>query len=375
MGTKRYPLSPPEPDNTGSNEDPQTLASDWLYIHRHRLVDDNKASGNYQYSRKNTISGPKKVNYDSECCYIALPGNIQTSYGPAYRRMDIGGSGVALADLLGGGMNMSDLAEKLQDAAQVALPEFSTATAISLANNFNAFLGLQGNVDINSLQQMNHGKIFNPFSEQIFSGVAFRTHSFAFKMFARDEREASEIYDIIEYIKQGAMPGIDGGDFPETLVNKNKTYEKANGKQNKKGKEIEYDDLEYKRKEGNVFDETIFKTMNKNSYAKSDRYMTVPDLFDLRFVRMPYTEGQNPRDVVKPGSSQTPSGRNSNRKELHFKIHPSVCTGVQVNYTPDSTYVARKRVGQEELHVPAVVLSCSFLETRLITRRDVRDGY
>ena len=373
MGTKRYPLQAPEPSGGGSNEDPQTLATDWLYIHRHRLVDKNKASGNYQYSRKNTISGPKEVKYDGNCCYIALPGNIQTSYGPAYRRMDIGGTGVALADLMGEGKDMSYLAEKLQDAAQVALPEFSTATAISLANNFNAFLGLQGNVDVNALQQMNHGKIFNPFSEQIFSGVAFRTHSFAFKMLARSEEEAEEIYDIIEYIKQGAMPGIDGGDFPETLVNKNKTYEKANGKQNKKGKEIEYDDLEYKRKEGNVFDEKIFKTMNKNSYAKSDRYMTIPDLFDLRFVRMPYSDSSKPNEIV--GGTKTPSARNSNRKELHFKIHPSVCTGVQVNYTPDSTGVARKRVGQEEIHVPAVVLSCSFLETRLVTRNDVRDGY
>lgn len=374
MATFTYPAQSPRRGGGGSVEDPKTLATDYLYLHRHRLVmGKNNAKDNYFYSRKKFGDGPSRVTYNDDACYIALPGNIQTSYGPAYRRMDIGGSGVALSEIMGSGTSMSQLAEDLQNAAQVALPEFSTATAVQMANSFNTFLGLSGNIDVNAIEMMNHGKIFNPFSEQIFAGVSFRTHNFAFKMLARDDDEAEEIFRIITYIKSGSMPGITGGDFPDRLINKNKKYEKANPKQNKKGKEIEYKDLLYKRKKTNVFDtDGVFKRMNKSSYANSDRYMEIPDRFDLRFVRMKENE-----NFGKQGNNGTerPSETFFDREDLHFKIFPSVCTGVQVNYTPDSTYIARKRLNSNEINVPAVVLSASFVETRLITKSDTLRGF
>ena len=374
MATHKYPNKLPRQGGGGDVEDPRSLSSDYLYLHRHRLVmNKNNAKDNYFYSRKNFGDGPKRVTYNNDACYIALPGNIQTSYGPAYRRMDIGGSGVALAEIMGSGTNMSALAEDLQNAAQVALPEFSTATAVSMANSFNTFLGLQGNIDINAIEMMNHGKIFNPFSEQIFAGVSFRTHNFAFKMLARDDDEAEEIFKIITYIKAGTMPELAGGDFPDRLVNKNSKYEKANPKQNKKGKEIEYKDLLYKRKKSNVFDtDGVFKRMNKSSYANSDRYMEIPDRFDLRFVRMRRNAQFGTQGNAGEGR---PDDIFEDRQDLHFKIFPSVCTGVQVNYTPDSTYIARKRLNSNEINVPAVVLSMSFVETRLLTKSDTLRGF
>ena len=370
MASFIYPRKPPEPGTDGGVEDPDTLAVDYLYLHRHRLIDSKKAEGNYFYSRKNTVSGPVKVNYDSNAVYIAMPGNLQTSYGPAYRRMDLGGIGVSVAEMMGGGMNMTKLADKLQAAAKVALPEFSTATAMQMANSFNQYLGLGGSIDVNSLQQLNHGKIFNPFSEQIFAGVSFRTHNFAFKMLARDEKEAEEIFKIIEYIKEGSMPGISSGNFPSELVNKRKKYQRANQKQNKKGKKIDYKNLDIKRKSGNVFGKGPFKQLNKSSYGKSDRYMEVPDRFDIRFVRM---NANKLRDSEVSGG--TPKAVYTDREDLHFKIFPSICTGIQVNYTPDSTYIARKDIGNRQIDVPAVVVSCSFVETRLLTNEDVRNGY
>ena len=58
-----------------------------------------------------------------------------------------------------------------------------------------------------------------------------------------------------------------------------------------------------------------------------------------------------------------------------FKIYPSVCTGIQVNYTPDNQYVALKRPSEEGMDVPAVVMTCSFAETRLLTAEDAVRGY
>jgi hypothetical protein len=67
-------------------------------------------------------------------------------------------------------------------------------------------LGLAGNADANALQALTQGKVFNPYSEQLFSNMQFRTHSFSFKMFARSERESQEINNIIKYLKQGSLP-------------------------------------------------------------------------------------------------------------------------------------------------------------------------
>ena len=61
---------------------------------------------------------------------------------------------------------------------------------------------------------------------------------------------------------------------------------------------------------------------------------------------------------------------------LHFKIHPSVCTNVTVNYTPDNQYNALKRAGAPALlQVPAVVLNVQFTETKLLTTEDIQEGY
>ena len=58
-----------------------------------------------------------------------------------------------------------------------------------------------------------------------------------------------------------------------------------------------------------------------------------------------------------------------------FKIYPSVCTGISVNYTPDNQYVALKQPQSDGISVPAVVLQLSFTETRLLTENDVAVGY
>ena len=75
-----------------------------------------------------------------------------------------------------------------------------------LAQGGAQMLGLSGQIDANSIMQLTQGKVFNPYTEQMFSNVQFRTHSFNFKMFARNEDESVEIAHIIKYLKQGALP-------------------------------------------------------------------------------------------------------------------------------------------------------------------------
>lgn len=363
MSVYRYPERAVEDGRGGGIEDPNTLATDYLMIHRHRVNYDDGGAGNNFYSRK-TPGNHQKIIYNDDVVYIAMPPNIQTSYGPAYKRMDIGVGGITGTQLLDGGNDMGDIVKSLMDAAKTALPEFQTSTAISLINATNNFLGLSGAVDLNTIEQLRNGRIFNPFSEQIFAGMSFRTHNFAFKFFIRNDKEAEQVFRIIRYLKIGALPGIDDGDFPDKYINRNKKFQQPprGGQESPK----------IKRDDTDMFDSKFTKHF-KDGYASDDRYFTVPDRFDLRFCRFKTTNKQGPE---RQYSGKVSGNRaDQGRRDLMFKMYPSVCTGISVNYTPDNQYVARKRPGNKEVDVPAVVVSCSFTETRLLTRRDVSVGY
>ena len=74
---------------------------------------------------------------------------------PAYRRADIGVAGVTATGMLNGNDNdFTKLARMLQDAAGAALPEFSTNMVLQMVNGFNNFVGLQGNLDLNAIENL-----------------------------------------------------------------------------------------------------------------------------------------------------------------------------------------------------------------------------
>ena len=241
--------------------------------------------------------------------YIAMPQSLQTAYQPSYRKVDMGVIGMAMAE----GLSSSDLdgvVEALQKAATSALPEFTTGALAQVAQGASQMLGLAGNADANAIQALTKGKVFNPYSEQLFSNMQFRTHNFSFKMFARSEKESQEINNIIKYLKQGSLPIY--GDSED---------------------------------------------------GQSARFFEVPDKFDIKFVRL------------------SPDGKSlSDSEDLHYKIHTSVCTGIDVNYTPDGQYNAIKNnnlgTGDDKpLQVPVVNINCRFTETQLVTQQQIKEGF
>ena len=270
--------------------------------------------------------------------------------------------------MMASGDDFTKMAEALQDGAKAAIPEFSTAAVLSMINATNQFVGLQGQLDLNSIKNLQSGQIFNPYSEQIFQGVGFRTHNFAFKFFARSREESREIRRIINYIKIGSLPRIKSGDFDEFFINTKDEFDNP-GKKAVKGKTFGEDIF---RKEGydDIFskidgDDTVYSNLKGkafDNYASNDRYFNIPDRFQLRFVRF--------------GRGDDFSGlKTDDRRDLHFKMYPSVCTGIQVNYTPDNQYVALKNPTRRGLDVPSVVMTCTFAETRLLTAADAAAGY
>ena len=81
-----------------------------------------------------------------------------------------------------GDINFDTLATTIQTAARAAVPEFGASALTQAANSISGFLGLQGSIYVNSLEQMTRGRIFNPYTEQIFNNMSFRNHNFSFKL-------------------------------------------------------------------------------------------------------------------------------------------------------------------------------------------------
>jgi len=272
--------------------------------------DDNNGSAYYGL---NVPNNKVKMEKNSGRVYIAMPQNLSTQYSPTYRQVDIGVAGMALAAGMNGD-SFADAAKAIQSAAKAAMPEFVTSTLTELASGGAQFLGLAGNATSNDMMALSKGKVFNPYTEQLFSNMQFRNHNFSFKFFARNEGESKEINHIIKYLKQGALP---------------------------------------------IYGSTEIDGVDQ----KSARFFEVPDKYDIKFVRL------NPL-----------SGTFSNSADLHYKIHTSVCTGIDVNYTPDGQYNAMKRNNlgvdmNRPLQVPAVTVNCRFTETQLVTQSQIQEGY
>ena len=356
MSIYRYPEQPPAQDTGYGLADAETGAIDYLMLRRERF--DYDATNVPAFYNREIPGNRATVVQHPDRCYIAIPPGIQTSYGPAYRRADIGVAGVTATGMLNGGSgDFTDLAKTLQEAAGAALPEFSTNMVLQMVNGFNNFVGLQGNLDLNAIENLQQGRIFNPYSEQIFQGMSFRTHNFAFKFFARDAQESKTIQDIIDYIKIGSLPRLRSGNMGKKYTNNQSTFkidgnDKVTAVTRKKEKNYR-----------NLWQDNFFKKYNEG-YAKNNRFFEIPDRFQLRFCRF--------------GANSTGGMNNlgeSTRRDLMFKIYPSVCTGISVNYTPDNQYVALKQPQPDGISVPAIVLQLSFTETRLLTENDVAVGY
>ena len=361
----RYPKQPPVP--SGSNDpdvEAPTEAIDYVRFRPFEMVfgDDggfaagtgsgsvdqgvSYQSGGYGYGLAN-VNATK--TFKEEDIYMSMPPNLQTGYQANYRQVDIGAGGIALAGMMGSGGDYKDIAGKLQDAAKAALPEFSASIITNAANDISGFLGMQGNIDVNSLEALTRGRVFNPYTEQIFNSMSFRNHNFSFKMFSRNDDEAKEIQSIIRAFKMHSHPDIQSGGIYD--------HQGGNLKDMREGDNND-------SFSSNFLDAIAGTTNSTTDSANANRFFKIPCKWEIDFMRM---------DPNRNSFTST------NAPGMHFKVMPSVCTGISVNYTPDNQYVAFKRTaagktGSREIQVPAIVLNIAFTETKLLTQKDIEFG-
>lgn len=356
----KYPLKVPVSGDYLDGPDGPTGPIDYLKIQRFRIDYGKSESG---YGGTNLPNSKVETILDPTVAYIAMPSQLATSYNADYEQVAMGAGGVFGAQtvsqigqfLKGDGFSAEQATTNLQNAAAGLLPEF----AYNKASNMISSFGL-GSVSGNNLQALTAGRIMNPFTEQVFNGVQFRSHQFTFKMFAKNQKEAQEILQIIKYLKIGALPQLGDADL-DFINNLKDTFNKGGSE----GEEGEGDDGE-----GTNNDTAPASASTAAASATptnlTGKFLKVPDRYLLEFVRM------------DPNT-------NTVKKLPHYKFHACVCNNISINYTPDGQYVSFKDAiadlsekgdsGPTQIFVPAVEIGLSFAETRFLTQTDAASGY
>ena len=322
MANFRYPLRSPVVGSTDKQH--PTEAIDYVVFQRCRIKYEGNQSGYYGLN----LPGNKiQVENNPNRVYLPIPAGLSTSYNPAYSQSDLGIMGAALAAGMGGAINnasagedqsYSKMAEQVQALAAGVLPEFTAAAFAGVANSASQALGLGGTVNAQALAQLASGKIFNPYTEQLFNNMQFRSHAFNFKMFARNKAEAEEIDKIVRYFKTGATPIIQG----------------------------------------------------ENDDKKRARYMEVPDKFDIRFLRLDPRTGSfsdNQELHFKIFRSVCTN--------VAVNYTPDGQYNALEDYSAGLTRADKNGEKGGAIHVPAINLSVSFAETRFVGQADIKDGY
>lgn len=366
--TLRYPLKPPVASNEdfiGDDATGSTGATDYLRIQRKRTKYKYGKSGSAASETGGAFFGSNSLtfteqntvrDYHRTSCYIAIPPGINAQYQPVYRQVNLGVGGAAAMQAMGSD-NFNALATSLQQAAAAILPEFAASAVASGANAISGFFGTQGQLDANSLQGLLTGKVFNPYTEQLFQQMNFRNHSFAIKMLARNFKEAKEINDIIQYVKVGAHPVLSS--TGKSVLQIADTFDSKTQLQNKSGGDgTEAVTLNPLQKDAK---DELNKTFNKIENL-SGRFFELPDHYKLDFVR------------VNPNASEF-ADDDVSATRLHYKMTDTVCSGISVNYTPDNQYTSFKSYTGDMIQVPAIVLNLQFTEVKLLNQGDVRSGF
>ncbi len=369
-----YPLRPPVPSDS-RNPDlwGGTEVVDYVRFKQYRMRFDDGNNNMEANSLYNYSAAEKQYCTAPAAIYMAMPPQITTQYSANYRQVDLGVGGVALGAVGGtqGFEDMNNLTNVLQAAARASAPEFMANTLTTAVNSIGGMMGLQGSVDKQSLEAMTRGRIFNPYTEQIFNNMNFRQHNFSFKMFARDPQEAQTIEEIIHYFKAGAHPRYQRGDI---LSGMPYASSENPGRYADQGDDESIDkNFNKKLTAWNklVGDDILGSGQNAaiKSAAEERRFFSIPNKFEIDFVRLGADQSINSVPHITPN--------------LHFKIMPSVCSGITLNYTPDNQYNALKRVAADDandptvrsLSVPAIIMNLSFTEVTLLTADNCTQGY
>ena len=252
-----------------------TQAMDYLKID----IYDSKSNNPYSYigggGPGRTSSGRAK-----ETIYLYLPAGLTETYTTRYNQVAVGGGGQAVMKGIKDGT--SDIGNTISSAAEQLKSQLAGQVAASGVNLAN--LG-QTNLSFNDITALSAKAILNPYEETTFQGTDYRKHNFTFRLAPRSPEDVVAITKIIQTLRVSMLPGKNG----------------SSGGQ------------------GDLF------TAIDSGAGRGDRWLTIPDFFQLSIVRYKNNGNEVSDKMDKP-------------ETLSFMMKfptKTVLTNMSVNMTPD----------------------------------------
>jgi hypothetical protein len=166
-----------------------------------------------KYDRKN-----RNANADQNTLlgiHLPIPANIQTSYGANWGEVELGQVGNLLAD--SSSSSAQTLSRIMNDTKNVTVAGVTKAASEviqtlkpTMIRNTVKMLGDTVGIKGVEAYDVSKGQAVNPHQAALFTGVGFRSHSFAFKLVARSPDESETIHKIIKAFKYCMHPELVG---------------------------------------------------------------------------------------------------------------------------------------------------------------------
>ena len=278
--------------------------------------------------------------------FLYLPNGLQESYQAMYNETTLGAVGVGALGAVGSLDSKADLVKQLQETAGALKPEFLMNSVSSALGTVNSGLGAGGDIDGNALSALTTKKIFNPYQEVTFKGVAYRNHTFNFKIAPRNASEAEEALRIFKLLRITMHPSVSGGN--EDAVNKMFGLDGKNEKTEGNGTTAEK--------------AADFVAVKDGQTANNARFLNIPHHYRLSVVRVKAQE-------TETGDDLSITGKGGFLKQIHNFPTKVVLENLSLSSSPDNFMNTLRDIANNswDYGPVAYTLTMTFKETQFIT--------
>ena len=347
---------------------PRTLPTDILSsrreidaedTYRTELVDylkiqvfDSKIGNPYTYAG-NSGQDIKALNQQRSTAglmgnvFLYLPNGLQESYQAMYNETTLGAAGLGAIGMVGNIGDENKIVDQIKNTAGALKPEFLMNSVSSALGTVNSGLGAGGDIDGNALSALTTKKIFNPYQEVTFKGVAYRNHTFNFKIAPRNAQEAEEALRIFKLLRITMHPAVSGGNEKEVnemfgLGNKNDVTEGSDSSGKEKAADL------ISTKEG--------------STSNNARFLNIPHHYRLSVVRVKAQE-------TETGDDLRITGKGGFLKQIHNFPSKVVLENLSLNTSPDNFMNTLRDIANNtwDYGPVAYTLTMTFKETQFLT--------
>lgn len=296
-----------------------TKAMDYLKID----IYDSKSNNPYSYIGGGASPGRTSSGRSKESIFLYLPAGLVETYTTKYNQVAVGGGGQAVMQGIKSGTD--GIGNTISSAAEQLKSQLAAQTAAAGANLAN--LG-QTNLSFNDITALSAKAILNPYEETTFQGTDYRKHNFTFRLAPRSPEDVQAITKIIQTLRVSMLPGKNG----------------SSGGQG-----------------------ALFNAIDSGA-GRGDRWLTIPDFFQLSIVRYRSSDDEVSTDMKRP-------------ETLSFLMKfPTKCvlTNMSVNMTPDGQLNTLRNgaTGDNDTYdygPSAYELTLQFDETAFLTRDMLSD--